>query len=131
MSSSVALTTRTLQPARGMTRRLPRTCINSAAIGLDGNAELPAADPSLGEQPDSTDLLIALYEEAKDSAARRRAVAFAADVRIDGSDAIRVDLEHRDGATLQVLAPYSRSRFKKTVSIGQLTVSEGRRRVWT
>ena len=100
------------------------------SVSSQGEASLTAADPGLGERPASDEVLASLYHAARANAASSRAVAFVADVRADGSDAVRVELEHRDGVALVVLLPYTRSRFKKTLTFGQMRVSMGEPRVW-
>lgn len=95
-----------------------------------GEITMLAADPDLGEQPPSQQVLDALYRGAQAEADTRCAVAFVADVRARGGDAIRVELEHREGATLVILVPYTRSRFSKKVTLGQMSVGLGERRTW-
>lgn len=101
-----------------------------AAVDTDGPIGMLAADPGLGEQPPSQQVLDSLYAGARQQAEMRRAVAFVADVRTGGGDAVRVELEHREGTALVILLPYSRSRFTKKVTIGQMSVSLGERRIW-
>jgi hypothetical protein len=70
---------------------------------------LAAADPGLGERPDSLAVLDSLYAGAAENRSSYRAVGFVADVRANGGDAVRVDLEHRDEALgLTILMPYQR-----------------------
>jgi hypothetical protein len=71
-----------------------------------------------------------LYEGARQGASELRATAFVADVRANGGDAVRVELEHSEGQAIVVLLPYSRSRFKKTVTFGQPSGGPGEPRVW-
>ena len=53
------------------------------------------------------------------------------DVRLEsGSDAVRVDLEHRDGHALQLVTPYRLKRLGRGVETGQMAVSSGVRRIW-
>jgi hypothetical protein len=90
-------------------------------------------DPGAGERPKSQLVLDALYAGARSGAANLRAVAVVADVRLArGGDAVRVELEHKEGTVLVVLLPYSRTRrgLKKTITFGQMTVSAGHQRVW-
>jgi hypothetical protein len=54
-----------------------------------------------------------------------------ADVRANGADAVRVELEHQEGTALVVLVPYNRSRLKKKVTLGQISGGMGRPHVWT
>lgn len=102
-----------------------------AAVLADGQVELLAGDPGSGDQPSSQDVLDTLYAGARQSSATRRAVAFAADVKANGSDAVRIELEHREGTAIVVLLPYSRSRFKKAVTFGQMSGGTGQRQLWT
>ena len=102
-----------------------------ASVSADGGASLLAADPGLGDLPASDAVLAALYAEARGAAATTRAAAFVADVRAERSDAVRTELEHQEGISLVVLLPYTRSRFKKAVAFGPMSVSQGVSRVWT
>ena len=95
-----------------------------------GEASLTAADPALGDHPDSDEVLASLYDGARTNAPNIRAAAFVADVRADGSDAVRVELEHQEGVVLVVLLPYTRSKFRKALTLGQMSVSQGEPRVW-
>jgi hypothetical protein len=99
-------------------------------VSLQGEASLTAADPGLGEHPASDLVLAQLYDGARTNASSSRAAAFVADVRANGSDAVRVELEHQEGVALVVLLPYSRDRFKKTVSFGHMNVAESQSRIW-
>lgn len=101
-----------------------------AVLAADGEARLIAADPGLGERPDSNSVLATLYDGARHDAPGLRAAAFVADVRANGSDAVRVELEHAEGQAIVVVMPYSRSRFKKSVTFGQASGGLGEPRVW-
>ena len=84
-----------------------------------------AWDDELGEQPDSLQVLEMMYAAAA-AAEDMTAVAFAADVTLHGGgDAVRVELEHATGDTLEVIAPYTRSAEDGTVDYGQLVVGPG------
>jgi hypothetical protein len=48
-----------------------------------------------------------------------------------GSDAIRLDSEHRDGIALRLVAPYRRRRLPRRVDVGELDLSLGTASVWT
>lgn len=101
------------------------------SVSTDGETSLMSADPGLGDRPPSDEVLAALYEGVRGVATRTRAAAFVADVRANGSDAVLVELEHQEGTSLVVLLPYARSRFKKTLTFGQMSVSQGEPKVWT
>jgi hypothetical protein len=101
-----------------------------AAVTGSGELKMLAADSGSGDHPGSQDVLNALYAGARQSRDEHRAVAFAADVKANGSDAVRVELEHQEGTALTLLVPYERSRFKKTVTLGQMAGGAGDRRIW-
>src|SRR5438105_40909 len=60
-----------------------------------------------------------------------RAAAIAADVRTSDSDAVRVELEHRDGHAFQVLMPYKKERVRRGVEYGTLSAAPGRQQIWS
>ena len=102
----------------------------AGSMSLGGEATFVTADPGLGEHPASDQVLTTLYEGARANVNDSRAFAFVADVRANGSDAVRIELEHREGTVLVLLLPYTRSRFKKALTFGQMSVSTGAPRVW-
>jgi len=99
-----------------------------ASVSAAGEASLTAADPSPGDQPDQ--VLAGLYDGARASAADNRAAAFVVDVLANGSDAVRVELEHQDGIALVVLVPYKPSTLNRVPKFEQMSVSPGEPRVW-
>jgi hypothetical protein len=104
-----------------------------STVSVEGQIAFVAADPGVGELPESHVLLDALYEAARSSADDVRAVAFVADVRLaGGSDAVRVQLEHKDGPVLVVLLPYSQAGagLGDTITFGPMSVSTGHGVVW-
>jgi hypothetical protein len=101
-----------------------------ARVTRDGEVVLLAGDPALGEQPASQSVLDVLYEGARAEAAASRAAAFVADVKVDGGDAIRAELEHAEGPSMTVLLPYSRSRLRKSVSYGAIRAGLGNPHIW-
>jgi hypothetical protein len=101
-----------------------------ATVSAQGEVALSAADPHLGEHPASNDVLASLYAGVRANASTARAAGFVADVRVDGSDAIRLELEHHEGVALVVLLPYGLSRFKKSLTLGQMSVSRSEPRIW-
>jgi hypothetical protein len=96
-----------------------------------GEVGLGAADPALGEHPDSQSVLDTLYAGVAQSRERYRAAAFVADIRADGGDGIRVQAEHRDGGPgIEVVARYEKKRFRRGVEMGSMSAGAGPRRVW-
>ena len=102
------------------------------ALTADGELRMLAADPGLGEKPDSQSVIDALYAGVVKDRDGLRAAAVVADVRVDGGDAIRVQFEHRDGGpAMQILVRYAKKRFRGGIEYGATSVSASQRRVWT
>jgi len=102
-----------------------------AVTTVDGEVEMRAASPQLGDKhPMSAAVLDLLYEGARSDSGALRAVAFVADVRIEHGNAIRIDLESTEAAAIQILVPYKRNRLTKKLTVGAMSVHEGKRRVW-
>jgi hypothetical protein len=102
-----------------------------ASVNTSGDLAMLAADPAIGEQPASNEVLQMLRQGVQRSLDTTRAVAFVVDVLVEGSDAIRMEMEHREGTAIVVLAPYTHSRFNKSVTLGQMSVSAAPLQVWT
>ncbi|GAA4367834.1 hypothetical protein [Nocardioides caricicola] len=101
-----------------------------ASVSNDGEAAVTASDPSLGEHPRPERVLAGVYDGARATAADHRAAAFVTDVLVQGSDAVQVELEHRDGIALVVVVPYTPGTYKRYPTFGQMSVSPGEQRVW-
>ena len=84
-----------------------------ASVSTDGEASLTEADAGLGEHPQPDRVLAGVYDGARAAAAENRAAAFVSDVLIEGSDAVQVELEHRDGIAIVVLVPYKPATLKQ------------------
>ena len=102
-----------------------------AAITTDGDVKLLGAHSGT-EKPRSQSLIDSLIEGAAQELSRLRAVALVADVRVSsgGGDAVRVEIEHREGLALTVLLPYVKKAFGRGVQYKQLSAAEGARRFW-
>jgi hypothetical protein len=100
------------------------------AMSLDGQIALVAGDTGT-ERPPSTEVLDILYEGLRSKAEENRGAAVVADVRLRGeeSDAIQVEVEHRDGIALKVFLPYRKKRLGG-VETGQMRAEAGERRIW-
>lgn len=100
-----------------------------AVITVDGELRTTAAH--LGdEHPQSTDVLEALYEATRSDGGALRAAAFVADVRTADGDAIRIDLEASEKASIRILVPYKRNRLTKRPALGAMSVHPGEGHVW-
>lgn len=99
---------------------------------MDHAGEIGALAVDTGDDhPPSQVVLDALVNSVRPAADRLRAVALVSDVLIDGNDAIRVEVEHRDGIALAVLQPYRKKRLGRGVEYGNLSALTGERRIWT
>jgi hypothetical protein len=98
----------------------------------DGEPEVLSAFPGDSEHPASEAVLDFLYEVATAMREGTRAVAFVAPVETPDGDAIRVELEHRDGGpALVLLQPFRTRRLRRSVETGELVALAGERRIWT
>lgn len=99
--------------------------------GRGDEAVMVAAEPGIGDRPGSQAVLDLLIKGGRDRRDEVDAVAYACDVRLEsGADAVRVDVEHRDGLALEIVTPYRLKRFGRGVETGQMAVSEGTRQIW-
>jgi hypothetical protein len=97
-----------------------------------GETGMVAAEPGQGEHPESTDVLAMLYAGLASEREALRAAAAVSDVKIGSppSDAIRVEIEHREGAALAVFLPYAKKPLGRGVSYGDIRAASGERRIW-
>lgn len=101
------------------------------SVDDDDDLAMFDADPCLGEHPPSTEVLRMLWHGARADRAQLRAVAFTTDVSLrDGGDALRIQLEHREGAVLEIHVPYRRRRPGGKLTLGDMSVSDGHAQVW-
>jgi hypothetical protein len=100
-----------------------------AAVEVDGEMRMLGGDPALGEHPDPAAVITSMYDAVRGST-QLRAVVLAADVRVGEADAVRVDLEHVEGAALAALFPYVRDPETTEVTFGEPTAVEGDHRIW-
>jgi hypothetical protein len=100
-------------------------------VSDEGQAALTS--PEMGsEHPRSTAVLAAVTESLRQRRDAYRAIGLVAAVTTTGGDAVRVEVEHRDGGpAITVLVPYvTKGLLRKSVSYGDAQASEGERQVW-
>lgn len=98
----------------------------------DGEPAMAGADPGEGEHPSSQAVLDLLYNGVAAQSDAIRAAAFASPVETADGDAVRVEIEHRDGGpALVLLLPYRTKKLRKAVEFGELTAGAGERRIWS
>lgn len=102
-----------------------------ADITLAGATEMVMGHPGTGgDNPASADVINVLWEGFRTKADRLRAAAIVADFRMAESDAIRVELEHRDGHALVVIMPYRTDPQRQSIEYLELRAGSGSQRIW-
>lgn len=101
-----------------------------AIVTADGETKLLGADAMQEERPDSASIISMLLSEAQSKRGELRAVGICSDVRATDSDAIKVELEHSEGAALAVLLPYSKKRFGRGIEYSALQAGAATHWVW-
>jgi hypothetical protein len=101
-----------------------------AAVDAHDEVRLLSGGPDLGEHPASTEVLAVLLNGLRNERDVLRAAAVVSDVRLADTDAVRVELEHRDGHALEVYLPYRKKRFLRGVDYFERTDEPGTRRIW-
>ena len=100
------------------------------SLSTDGEAAMVAGEPGTGERPGSTDVLSILVSGLRAQRERLRAFVIVSDVGLDGVDAIRAELEHREGHAMAIFLPYKRKRFGRGVDYDNLRASAAQPQVW-
>lgn len=100
------------------------------AMSTTGEISHMAGDPGDGEQPASVAVLEVLTEGLRAARETNRAAALVSDVRLADSDALRVELEHKEGQAIVVLLPYRKKRLRRGVDYEPMRASGGERKIW-
>ncbi len=101
------------------------------AMSRDGQTSMLAGYTG-SERPLSADVLTLLYDGLRAQAEVNRAAAVVSDVRvkIDATDAIQVELEHKEGIAMAVILPYRKKRLGAGMEYGQMSAHAAARRIW-
>jgi hypothetical protein len=108
------------------------------AVALDSHGELSPVPPEIeSDDPDVTDVLVALHRGLREQAAEGaiRASAIAADVTLtdpdtgETTDAVQVELDHADADPVDIYVPYETEG--DDVKFGELVAAQGREPVFT
>jgi hypothetical protein len=101
------------------------------AVGVSqlGEVRMFAADSGTSEHPPATDVLQDLRDGLRSERNALRAVALTSDVRVADSDAIHVELEHREGIAISVLLRY-RQMNGSGIEYGTLSADPGQAHIW-
>jgi hypothetical protein len=98
-----------------------------AAVSTGGEARLLGGDPGHAA---GAARLPGLLDGLRQDRAGFRAVAVCSHVRLPGSDAVRVELEHREGQTVHFVVPYDKGS-SRSVKYGEPRRGTPFRQVWT
>ena len=101
-----------------------------AGVTTAGEIAMLAADPGLGENPPSDQVLATLYGASKAQAGEWRALAIVAPVSTPDGAGVRVELEHSEQVALLVLLPYTIDPVTKEVTTGELRAGAAEPRIW-
>lgn len=101
-----------------------------AAVTVSGETQQFAADPGQGEHPASGDVRTLLLDGMRHAREKFRVIAVCFDIRLPDSDAIRVELEHRDGQAIAVLLPYKKKRLGRGFDYQELRAAATDKMVW-
>jgi len=103
----------------------------AVAVSAAGEQEIVTADLE-DDLPASSAVITALVETLSARRDQLRAIALFADTRAPqlGGDAVRVTLEHREGAVMAVLSPYSRRCLRGGIQYGQLQATAADSYIW-
>ena len=99
-------------------------------VTLDGQQGIQASLPP-GDGPMTLDFLGLLTEALRQSAPGLRAIAVIVDVRLEQSDGVRMQLEHREGHAITVVLPYTLDRQHGRVIEGELLAMPGDSTWWS
>ena len=103
------------------------------AMKLTETGDIAMVGVSEGERRASAKILGKLYLGLNAERESLRATAVVSDVRIaaPAGGAIRVEIEHQDGAAIAVLLPYSKRPFGRGVTYGGLQTMLGNPKIWS
>lgn len=99
------------------------------ALTLDGEG-IALGGWTGDDRPASQEVLSVLLDGVRHNTANVRAVALVADVRANGGDAIRVELEHREHVSITILLAFKKRRFGRGVEYGAMSAGSGEARIW-
>jgi hypothetical protein len=107
------------------------------AAAIDSTGSIEPVGPAVGsDDPDVSDILIALHADLREQAAEGsiRASGIAADVTLtdpdsgETTDAVQLELDHAEADAVDVYVPYERAG--EGVKFGELVAAEGREPVF-
>jgi hypothetical protein len=102
------------------------------AVALDehGETRMVQAEPGPDDQPTSKEVLKHLRAGLRTERDGLYAVALVSDIRATGFDAIRIELEHREGHAIAVLLPYKRKRLRRGFEYSPQVAAPSHQQIW-
>jgi hypothetical protein len=99
---------------------------SAVELSDDGTPQMAGAEPGEGQRPSSQAVLDLLYEGVVSNRDGMRAAAFATPVETPDGDAVRVEIEHRDGGpAIALVLPYgARSSVRRSSSVNSRPLLE-------
>ena len=100
------------------------------ASAEDGSRRLVAAEAE-SEPPDSAAVLGGVYDALRSDRDQFRAAAVVSDVRLSGqgTNAVQVAVEHREGTALSAWLPYRKRLFRR-MEFGAVQAALGTQQIW-
>lgn len=117
----------TLRFAQQMLEKRAEFLSFGAAMSTGGESRLLSGDPC---RDAGTTALSMLLDGLRHDRAGFRAVAICSRVRLPDSDAVRVNLEHKEGQAVHFVVPYNK-RLSRGVEYGEPRRGTPFRQVWT
>lgn len=100
-----------------------------ASIGKRGKYTLVTPVPE-ADQPTSHDVVDAIFSDLRSSRGSLRACGVAAmAATVEGTDAVRIELEHSEGSSLVIALPYTRGDLG-AFAYGDMEAHRANRRIW-
>jgi hypothetical protein len=125
-----ALTNTCLELAEGHLTKSRAFIPFHCALNASGELRIGIVEPADSNGSNMVQDNRAVLQSAR---ADLRACAVTYDVRLPelDTDAIRIDLEHSDRATLTIIVPYSFKGIRRRVVLGDMQVSRSPAHIWT
>lgn len=103
----------------------------AVAVTVDGELQTFTTDPDLSDRITTDDALRLLYAGAAADDDGVVGFGFVSQVLLDGSVAVLVEVEHREGPALRLHTPYRRTGTTRAgVELAQVRLSTWERHIW-
>jgi hypothetical protein len=100
------------------------------ALSTEGQVRMVAADVGQQARPSNLELVALLVESLRRDRDAIRAYVLVFQVRLTGSHAVRLEMEHREGHALAMLLPYEKKRLRRIITYGDLVTTTSDHHLW-